>query len=1095
MVQVQIRGIDVNFPFQPYGCQVSYMEKVIQCLQEKKNGILESPTGTGKTLCLLCATLAWRETYVAQLQLQQRLSSDQNGSNYVQTLGDELKEAAYGQSWGVSSDDKASFFEAPRILYASRTHSQLSQAVQELKNTIYRPKVSIIGSREQLCVNNDVLKQETNSAKVHMCRAKVQARTCHFYNNLEGNKANKDFTQGILDIEDLVELGKKHRACPYYMARELKTGADIIFMPYNYLLDAKSRKANSLDISGSIILFDEAHNVEKTCEESASFDLTSFDIASCIEDIAQCIELIECREQNELAVEEGAADVDINKEDLAHLKSLFIELEKLIDGLELPKSGEGLTRPGSFMFELLSKLNISYSTKDQVLEVLEKCNSVLVGDTRKFKGKHFALQKFSDALQVVFSKDPSNAHGSADSSKLFKVHIQLEADNNKKKKNLDVWTAGSNISKQGRTLSYWCFSPGHAMRELASYGLRSVVLTSGTLSPLSSFRAEMQISFPVQLENPHVIEHHQMMVGVVTKAPDGATLNSSYETRFTVEYMTGLGNAVVNYARTVPNGLLVFFPSYPVMNKCLEHWQNSGTWSRLEQHKPIFAEPKGKGDFVETMERFYEKINDPNYNAATFFAVCRGKVSEGLDFADINGRAVVITGLPFPPKMDPKVRLKMSFLDDNLQKNKSSSKGLSGRQWYRQQASRAVNQAVGRVIRHKNDFGAILLCDVRFTYPDAIQQLPLWMRPYVKVYNEFGAVQRDLIHFFRTADKMVDKSYMKVKALKKHCIKTEVVSPSMISTSTGEKKFNPPTADTGVQRTKRADMTFTRGTINKSSSDCAEQCAAPVSSHRLKYEYKSGVLRESANTVKQASLIDSLTNSESNREGDTRQNTPEPKERTLSEAIMMRKETKAHFKPKKVIKLVKNKVEIPNQNELPQTLPPSKAEKFSKAKEYILKVKQTLSDNHYRTFSQVLAEYKQNRNLDSLIDGLRPLFTRTEDRYPLFLGFSSYIRDPADKRRFFEAYTDLTNSDIPAGYIAGLKIRKREDSRFEIDGCKVIKKRKTEEIEQTTETKKDAKMIKTEGKTKAGKPLLTTAGLLDADSEVLNIKNHLNWGT
>lgn len=62
---------------------------------------------------------------------------------------------------------------------------------------------------------------------------------------------------------------------------------------------------------------------------------------------------------------------------------------------------------------------------------------------------------------------------------------------------------------------------------------------------------------------------------------------------------------------------------------------------------------------------------------------------------------------------------------------------------------------MGRVIRHKNDFGAILLCDVRFTYPDAIQQLPLWMRPYVKVYNEFGAVQRDLIHFFRTADKMV----------------------------------------------------------------------------------------------------------------------------------------------------------------------------------------------------------------------------------------------------------------------------------------------------------------------------------------------------
>ena len=45
-------------------------------------------------------------------------------------------------------------------------------------------------------------------------------------------------------------------------------------------------------------------------------------------------------------------------------------------------------------------------------------------------------------------------------------------------------------------------------------------------------------------------------------------------------------------------------------------------------------------------------------------AVLRGKVSEGLDFADNNGRAVVIIGIPYPPVKDPKIQLKQKYLDE-----------------------------------------------------------------------------------------------------------------------------------------------------------------------------------------------------------------------------------------------------------------------------------------------------------------------------------------------------------------------------------------------------------------------------------------------
>ena len=65
------------------------------------------------------------------------------------------------------------------------------------------------------------------------------------------------------------------------------------------------------------------------------------------------------------------------------------------------------------------------------------------------------------------------------------------------------------------------------------------------------------------------------------------------------------------------------------------------------------------------MNEYYQKIQDPNNRGAIFMAVCRGKVSEGLDFANANGRAVLITGLPYPPLKDPRVILKQRYLDEN----------------------------------------------------------------------------------------------------------------------------------------------------------------------------------------------------------------------------------------------------------------------------------------------------------------------------------------------------------------------------------------------------------------------------------------------
>lgn len=45
MPVIDINGVLVKFPYQPYDVQRNYMEKVIEALDKGENAILESPTG------------------------------------------------------------------------------------------------------------------------------------------------------------------------------------------------------------------------------------------------------------------------------------------------------------------------------------------------------------------------------------------------------------------------------------------------------------------------------------------------------------------------------------------------------------------------------------------------------------------------------------------------------------------------------------------------------------------------------------------------------------------------------------------------------------------------------------------------------------------------------------------------------------------------------------------------------------------------------------------------------------------------------------------------------------------------------------------
>jgi len=350
-----------------------------------------------------------------------------------------------------------------------------------------------------------------------------------------------------------------------------------------------------------------------------------------------------------------------------------------------------------------------------------------------FTTKGRGATKLLDFLRGAFQEQVT----AQDLEELYKVHVVREKGEGSKNSFLKT-------KSEVTILHLWCFSPGFSMRRLAKLGPRSILVTSGTLSPLPATAEELGIPFPVQLENRHVVGRSQVWCAVLAAGMDNTPLNSSFKTRSDPKYLNSLGQTVINLIKLVPRGVLVFFPSYSLLNSTREFWQQCGVWGRIDQLKRVLVEPQRKEALPGVMADYYQAVAA---GGACFMAVCRGKVAEGLDFADDNGRAVLVTGLPYPPFKDARVELKRQFLDDQ---RKTRPEGLSGARWYQLEAFRATNQAVGRVIRHSRDHGAVIFLDHRFGDHAARSSLSKWLQPFFQKFAHPGPAVQAIATFFKT---------------------------------------------------------------------------------------------------------------------------------------------------------------------------------------------------------------------------------------------------------------------------------------------------------------------------------------------------------
>lgn len=198
-----------------------------------------------------------------------------------------------------------------KIVYAARTHSQLSQFVGELKRTHWGKDVKVValGSRSVLCSNEKVLYKGGNKSKGRRSEAEIteicldmqKSKSIDASNDkakksskcplLESSDAVSTLAMHSLvrpsDIEDVAALGKAGNTCSYYASREALAAAEVVVLPYNTLLSETARQSIGLSLKNALVVVDEAHNLPEALRGISSCQLSLPVIEAAMEQLGR----------------------------------------------------------------------------------------------------------------------------------------------------------------------------------------------------------------------------------------------------------------------------------------------------------------------------------------------------------------------------------------------------------------------------------------------------------------------------------------------------------------------------------------------------------------------------------------------------------------------------------------------------------------------------------------------------------------------------------------------------------------------------------------------------------------------------------------
>lgn len=257
----------------------------------------------------------------------------------------------------------------------------------------------------------------------------------------------------------------------------------------------------------------------------------------------------------------------------------------------------------------------------------------------------------------------------------------------------------------------------------------------------------------------HIIPVENLIAIPTAHGPRDIEFDFTYEKRNSTTMTEALGDSIIGLASAIPDGLVVFFPSYAYIDQVILRWQTKAkgatknTWDRLIEKKPIFCESKDTVGVDATLSEYTKSISENK--GGLLLSVIGGKMSEGINFSDALGRGVVVVGLPFPNIKSAQWQAKIEYIEQTTAKRtgKKEDGKAAAKELYENACMRAVNQSIGRAIRHKGDYASIILLDKRYETQRIQEKLPGWIKQGIRKEESnrnFGETITSLKRFFKS---------------------------------------------------------------------------------------------------------------------------------------------------------------------------------------------------------------------------------------------------------------------------------------------------------------------------------------------------------